>query len=246
MRPATRSNAMPFLPLPTIWQLSMTACGTRRKSTTPCALSLEPAVGAVDDQAGQLDMLRRPRRPACGRRRHRRCAWRRARRTGGRVTAASGWTRHRCRAAGTAACRGRTPVCSMLRERLALVVERAGVDAEFGGVDRAAHRGSLMPSRPAAASAAGQRQDRRGESPAAAAKKRRLFSIGTVPASTGSALQEIVPTGTIDARSTVFLEYTAAKAYASPDEQSIHARRRQRRARSPISASGRSARIATW
>ena len=28
-------SAMPFLPLPTIWQLSMTACPTRRKSTMP-------------------------------------------------------------------------------------------------------------------------------------------------------------------------------------------------------------------
>ena len=181
MRPATRSKRDAVLAAAD--DLAIVDDGMRDAPEVDQALRVvaDPAVGAVEHQAGEFDVL-----GVLGQQQMAVAAIdeaRRARHAGqpdarGRVRL----ERHRCRAAGTAACRGRTPSAACGRS-LALVVERAGLDAEIGGVDRAAHRGGRrcrrgrLPQR-----CAGSDRPPTAESPAAPARKPRLFNIGTGPA----------------------------------------------------------------
>ena len=116
--------------------------------------------------------------------------------------------------------------CSMLRERLALVVERAGQHAELGGVDRAAHRGG-RDAVEAGRGAAGARKHRRGGKAGGGGEKAASVqhwhrSCASCRALQISCQQIIAPDRPFS------LVNIAAKGIASPDEQSIHARRRQR------------------
>ena len=179
MRPATRSSAMPFLPLPTIWQLSITRMAHAAKIEQALRVVAEPAVGAVEDDAGQFDML-----GVLGDQQMSVAAIDDAR--GARHAGQPHARRQRevrddidAGAAGTAAGRGPAAFCSMLAKALLWSSSAPGRTPRSVASIEPRIEAVLMPSSAGACSLRRQRKAQPPQGRPCRARNRRLFSIGT-------------------------------------------------------------------
>ncbi len=150
--------------------------------------------------------------------------------------------RHRCRRAERRAHRGRPPASAASGKGFALVVERARPYAEVGSVDRAPHCGEFDAGQPRREQPVGQASPPAAK-PAVAARKPRLFNIGTGFLAFGRTSQETLP-GPVAGYPR--LELRSGEGLSFADEQSFHREKTTTRMQLPTSASAPSARIATW
>ena len=206
------------------------------------ALSMiaEPAVGAVDHQPGQLDMgcilgdhqmAVAAIDDACGARHAGKPHISRQRQV--RHDIGAGRQENRRVAVGRLLQHFRETPCSGRRARRAARRDRRRRSS------RAWRQARCRTIRPQAACRAAPRPP--AAKPAVAARKPRLFNIGT-----GFLRHSTDVAGNVPGRAAAVALSYAVEGLSSRDEQSLHPRRRQRQRDLPTSASVRSARTAIW